>query len=830
MYVLDLKNVSKTDVLMAGGKGANLGEMIQAGINVPNGFCITSEAYDKYVNYNNIQGKIEEYVKHIYINNGMSEEYSKKIQKLILESNIPKAMEEEIIEYYSKLGDHVRVAIRSSATAEDLPEASFAGQQETFLNVYEKEDVINKVKKCWASLWNTRAIMYRKQTGFDKEKISLAVIVQQMIEGEISGVLFTVNPSNFHKDEMMINAAYGLGEAVVSGMVTPDNYICSKSNRSILSKQKGNKEISIVYDKLRGTKNISNSIEKRESFTLNENYIKQIIELGVKIEKHYGVPQDIEWTLLNDKVYILQSRAITTLNNSLKNNIKKQTDLQKKVINNLLEHWPKVPYPLDFYGSLSIGEEKNKVFNEIGICMKNEIIMKEDGEFLIQTPKVRINPQILKLPFVFKNYINGDINKIKSEEGYKTVLKELKSVENRNLLACNNQELVELLKSVMNASAKIAYIRFRYSIFPGVAVGKLIGRKIKKIDKNVTEYDLLSGLKYKTWNINEELQKLAKEAKENREIYRLINEGKIGDRRIPAEEIIGKLEKQYPEYFIKLKVFLKNNGWKSSMSYFPFSSTCWMENYENLLESLRIMVNCTNSNIFNINKYNEIQNKIMNKLGKSKGSKLLKAIEEYRFYHVQREESLYQIERCYGLSRRIVKEISKRIINILGDENDILYLTLDEIYGIFSEATNNIEKIRNKINLRKQGRKKNIYMWNNYEIQNESIGETCLKGISGSNGKAKGKVCIIREVTEFNKLQEGDILVCKFTDPIWTPLFSIAKAVVSDTGGPLSHSAIVAREYNIPAVLGTGQATTFLKDGEEVIVDGDKGEVRKVIQ
>lgn len=829
MYVVDLKKVDKRDILLVGGKGANLGEMLQAEINVPPGFCITSKAYDKYVSCHNIQVKIDEYVELIYNNVAMSEEYSKKIQELILKYDIPKDMEEEILNCYLKLGQDVRVAVRSSATAEDLEEASFAGQQETFLNVYGKEDLFDKVKKCWASLWNARAIIYRKQKWFHKEKLSLAIVVQQMIEGEISGVLFTVNPTNVKKDEMMINAAYGLGEAVVSGMVTPDTYICSKSNRRILSKEKGSKEISIVYDKLRGTRNIENTLEKRESFSLKENQIKEMIDLGLKIERHYGAPQDIEWTMAGGKAYILQSRAITTLNNTVTNDEGKHTNLQKKVLNNLLEHWPKVPYPLDFYGSYYIMEQKNRAFKEIGIDMKNQIIMKEDGEFEVQATKVRITPKIIKLPFTIKNYINTDINNKKSKEGYEAVLKELNLIENKNLSTYTKLELSEQLKDVIELSSKIAYLRFRYSIFPSVVIGKIIGSKLKKIDGGLTEYDLLSGLKYKTLTINEDLMELAELAKGNKDIYELICNGTIVERKLNNEEVFQKLKVIYPKFFQIIEEFLKKNGWKSSMAYFPFSAISWREDHNNFMDSLRIMIKGNSNNSFNINKYSEIQHNIIEKLGQVKGSKLLKRIEEYRFYHVQREESLYQIERCYGLSRKIVQEIADRLSDILENRNDILYLTLEEIYEACSKAEAYLENVRYKIRIRKQGRKNNIALWNSIEIKGEDAKGTCLKGICGSRGKAKGKVCIINEVSEFNKLQEGDILVCKFTDPIWTPLFAIAKAVVSDTGGPLSHSAIVAREYNIPAVLGTGQATSFLKDGEIIIVDGDKGEVIKTV-
>ncbi|AKA68075.1 PEP/pyruvate-binding domain-containing protein [Clostridium scatologenes] len=814
MYVVDLNHVRKDDILKVGGKGANLGEMIKAGINVPEGFCITSKAYFSYIGENNIHTKIEELLKKAYKNEDKLDIYAGKIEEIIIQGKISESMKHEIIEYYTRLGKNIRVAVRSSATTEDLLEASFAGQQETFLNVYKIEDVFDKIKRCWASLWTTRAIKYRQQMGFDKEKISIAIVVQIMIEGQISGVLFTVNPTTNSKNEIMINSAYGLGEGVVSGTVTPDTYICLKNKSKVLKKYKGSKEISIVYDNVKGIKSIENSKEKRDAFTLNENYIKKLVSTGIDIEKYYGFPQDIEWTIKNDNLYILQARAITTLKHSA-------TKIAKNTINNFIEYCPVVPYPLDFQPLLIMGEEKANVFKKIGMKMESELDMKDDGEFVIKESKLKPTIKILKIPFIFKKFMNEKNNITETEKFNKNMLLRIQKLENKKLSNCTLQELGILLQDIMKIIHEIGYVRFRYSIFPQVILGKIIEHKLKKIDKSLTEYDLLSGLKYKTWLVNEELKELSQNAKDNRDIHEFINND-ISDK--DEKIIMNELKEKWPGYYEQVKRFLKKNGWKSSMSYIPFSTKSWNEDLRGFLFIIKVMMQ-SEKNKFDTDKYRNIEEKIIEKFGKYKSERFLKQIGVYRYNHVKREESLYMIETCYGLSRGIVKEILIRIPNVLESEKDILYLTLDEVYSVCKMPKNNIQELKKKICIRKRARIKNMALWNNCEFIDEKLDCKILKGLSGSKGRISGKACIVNSVKEFNKLKKGDILVCKFTDPVWTPLFSIAKAVVTDSGGPLSHSAIVAREYGIPAVLGVGNATVLLKDGDEIVVDGDKGEV-----
>lgn len=307
----EFKKINKHDVLIAGGKGASLGEMTQVKIQVPAGFVILSLAFDNFLEKSNLKMEVKNILKSIKINNTKHiENSSKKICKLILNTKFPKDIADEIKKEFIKLKAPL-VAIRSSATAEDSSAASWAGELESYLNTTEK-NLLDSVKKCWASLFTSRAIVYRFNKGMSKQKVSVAVVVQKMVQSEISGITFTVHPVTANKDQMVIEAGYGLGEAIVGGMVTPDTYIISKKNKKILCKNIS-KQIIMISKSSKGTKEQTVSKIKQSKQKLTDKQIIKLAEICKDIESHYKKPQDIEWALEKGKFYITQSRPITTL-------------------------------------------------------------------------------------------------------------------------------------------------------------------------------------------------------------------------------------------------------------------------------------------------------------------------------------------------------------------------------------------------------------------------------------------------------------------------------------------------------------------------------------
>ena len=318
-YVEFFEELKKEDVAIAGGKGANLGELTQAGIPVPPGFVVTAATYDKFIKETGIFDEIMGILDAIDVNNNKElQDASVKIKKIILDSYMPDDIRTTIIEAYNALcqrvgKDDAFVAIRSSATAEDLPEASFAGQQDTFLNIRGIEDVLRYVQKCWASLFESRAIFYREEHNFDHSKVYIAVVVQEMVEAEKAGVMFTVHPST-GEEKILIEAAWGLGEAVVSGTVTPDTYWVDKKTGEILESVISEKNIMFTKDPEAGkTVKIDVPEDMKKKQVLSTEEIAELTEMGKRIHNHYDFPQDTEWAIEDGKVYMLQSRPVTTL-------------------------------------------------------------------------------------------------------------------------------------------------------------------------------------------------------------------------------------------------------------------------------------------------------------------------------------------------------------------------------------------------------------------------------------------------------------------------------------------------------------------------------------
>ena len=312
MAVLWLDEVGKNDIGDVGGKGASLGELAGAGLPVPPAFVVTAGTYRSFIEETGIDEALFEAVDVDPDDSAALAEAQARAEELILDTEMPDDLREEIIETYGNLDDgEAFVAVRSSATAEDLPDASFAGQQETFLNVTE-EDLVERVRECWASLFTQRAIYYREQQGFAHDKVDIAVVVQRMVDAETSGVMFTSHPST-GEDDLIVEAAWGLGEAVVAGEVSPDNYVVDRASGDLDSVTVAEKNT--MYVKSETGETVAEDVpdDKRTARVLDESEIRRLVELGERVEDHYGEPQDVEWAIFDGEVFMLQSRPITTI-------------------------------------------------------------------------------------------------------------------------------------------------------------------------------------------------------------------------------------------------------------------------------------------------------------------------------------------------------------------------------------------------------------------------------------------------------------------------------------------------------------------------------------
>lgn len=815
--ILDFHEANGLGIEAVGGKGLNLSKMTANGIAVPSGFILLSSVYETFMKENKIDIFVEKQISAIQETN--MDLVLKSIRETIIQAKFTPDMEQKIKERFDGFAKPIHLAVRSSATAEDLEDASFAGQQESFLNVTTYENLLYRIKCCFASLWSKRAFAYREAKQYDHQKVSIAVVVQKMVCAERSGVMFTANPVSGEK-EIVIDASYGLGEAVVSGQVTPDHCILH-SNGDIKSYQIGSKEIQIVYADDE-TKKIDTEETERKKRCLDDKDLQALWKQAETISNLYHDAMDIEWAKEDNQIYILQARKITTIHQETKNPKPKTVyhfgKNEKKYLNNMIEHFPVLWYPLDDAVAMILQNMKYDLLQEAGIYINNPLHMNTYGVIEAGTVKTKLGIKVLRYPKLYQEYKNNAQNIQLGTKDLKACETQVKSIEKQILTygeTTTSKELWKTIQQLIAIHKKIAYVRFRYLMFPAVLVGETLDKFVKKIDKTYTEYDLLSKLEYMTVTINKELEKLSKKIQENQDLVQVMQN----------DITIHELKIQYPDMYDLVHTFMEQYGWKSNYCCIPFSGESWNENISRLLHLLLVTNAGTEQESNQKSKYDSIMAYIQSHCKGKKQQKLYDDIAFYRNAHVLREESQYLWETVFGLLRCVVKIFC---LQIHMPYEDILYLKIDELQRlILQEEQADTPHI---IQSRKAKRKEAEAEWENMMIAafaNEN--HDTFQGVSGSSGKVKGSVCIVKNHTEFQKIQKGDILVCPYTDPEWTPLFQVAKAVVADTGGALSHAAIVAREYGIPAVLGVGNATMQLKDGDMIIVDGDKGLVEKVM-
>lgn len=821
MLILDFTQIHKDDVLIAGGKGANLGEMTAAGINVPKGFVITADAYREFLKENHIDEFIAYGLKQAHTDEHTLSAVAAEFREKITAGHFPAELEKEIRAKYAELGESKRVAVRSSATAEDLPDASFAGQQETYLNVQGINDVLLQIRNCYASLWGERAVSYRLNQGYDQSAVAIAVVIQKMVESEKAGVLFTVNPVTYNKDEMQINASYGLGESVVSGRVTADSYIVNK-NGAIREVSIGSKETQIVYaDK--HTKEEPVSPEKRAARALNDTEIAGLVQAGLKIEKHYGMPMDIEWAIQNNEIYIVQARAITALkNNDDEERIQayiKDNKLTKMMKGNMAFQFEKMPFAyraLDFDYMIAINDQKARIFAEGGIIFNSNPKIDDDGiQTLPENKKgfTRHIFHIFTMIKMFKNfeYCAGVCKKFMLH--YEKEIELIKSFdfENMSLTECKKfmEHSYELIQH-------LAYDRFKYSLFPSMLMSKKFTKMIQRVNKHYSAFDFYWELDNKTAVVTNDISCIADSIKTNTALTEAVMAGTSFE----------SLCKDFPAFKNLADEFIKNNGFKSDYNCYCIEAKTFIEDPDRLVNIIRPLLSKDGKDTHNgkDKNYAELLKKLQRIYGRIY-PRIEKDIQNFRYFHVVREESQYLWETLFYYVRQCVKRINILLLQNDDYKHGIANLFHRELIEVL-ETGAIIDTYKEKIQRRNAAFPLAEKVWEASKLLVFDSKGNVLKGVSGSPGVAVGKACLISTPAEFYKMQKGDVLVCRLTDPEWTPLFTLASAVVADTGSALSHAAIVAREFNIPAVLGVGFATAKFKDGDMITVDGNKGEVR----
>jgi phosphohistidine swiveling domain-containing protein len=839
VLVAPLSHFGRDDLMLAGGKGANLGELSRAGFEVPPGFVITTIVYDLLLQENDLQTRLAGLLASLNLDDPDSvKKVSQQIDKVFQESSLPLQIVDEVLHAYRELGNGA-VAVRSSATAEDLPEAAFAGQQETFLNVIGEQALMNAVHSCWISLWSERAILYRIRQNVDQKAVKLAVVVQKMILADVAGVMFTANPVSGTRDELIIDANPGLGEAVVSGLVTPDHYVLNKRSRRIKEQQPGRREVIVRAKSEGGTEQVASMQGLTNTVALPLPAIRKLTQLGIEIERHYGLPQDIEWAWIQEnsktgKFHILQSRPMTALPEPLE-----VSGPMRLVVPLLAEMWPTRPYPLDmttFTGAIerAIG---NLLVAMIGKSAPSpdESFLEEDGVAVqFKPPQVHFSPSMLFTPWITiwrtRHY---DVSHWEADPLLTEFIAKARALEGRDMKSLSWTQNIETLQDALALIPRAMELRERYvpQALLGLAGLWLLLALTRRSDRFGA---LVSGVKTKTTETNQALEDLAQQIRTDQALHDLFVRN---DEHALRSVLQGS---ETGQAFLKqLEGFLDRYGHRETA--LTISQPAWKDQPGNVLAILKVLTETQPKQPESYKAWQRTRDELL--AHSILGTRLLrnlflKSLTRARCLFQIREDTHFYATMVQPIIRHVALELGRRLVEAgaLDRPEEVFHLRLDELEALGeswppSEVT--IAQTRALVARRKAKRESlaNKPMVDPRLLMNTSQGQAVegllLKGTSGSPGVARGPARVVRDVSEFGKLRAGDVLVAPVTNPAWTPLFQRAAAIVVDTGGAASHAAIVAREYGIPAVMATMNGTKELKDGQWVQVDGSRGLVLK---
>lgn len=884
-------NDPMVDTSLVGGKGANLVRLVQGNFPVPAGFLIPTTAYLDFVSKNDLQAMIEAALEGI--NPAVPEDLEKAaalIRGEFAQGKMPVQLREAISAGWQSLGGGA-VAVRSSATAEDLPEMSFAGQQDTFLNVRGTQSLLEAVVQCWSSLWTARAIGYRTRNQIPHTEVSLSVIVQQMVNSQASGVLFTANPLTGLRSEVVIDATLGLGEALVSGQVEPDHYVVNPQEGARVEKFIGSKLVSIHGLPEGGVQTTSS--QAATSQAIPDQVILQLAAIGKKIEREYQFPQDIEWAWAEDKIYILQSRPITSLYPlpPQKNSGFLRVYFSFGAVQGLLD--PMTPLGQDsirliFSGAASLfgvhgqnqhtqpvlqiagerlwGDMSGVVRHPIG----SKIILKifpgiEPGSLnalheILADPKIAAGSGTIKLQTI------GRLAKFAARMLKRMIRVSLKPEEKALLIQQAYQEDIEQLRrryedpetSGLSLETNIALIReirnaFVYAIpeiLPGILPGLLPLFLLSKYanqwhGSNDLAMEITRGLPHNvTTEMDLVLWETAKAIKADEPAYEAVKNSSAEN--LAMLYLNNKLP---PEAQKAIAAFLNKYGMRG-LGEIDIGRPRWRENPTQILKTIQsyLQIEDENNAPDAVFKRGEIQaQKALETLqasalktlgGKFKAKLIHEAARRVRALGGLRESPKFYIIQLMGVIRKSLLTLGQELVlqGKLEQADDLFYLYLDDLEAFSRQETRDwpglIRQRRENYQremLRKQIPRLMVSDGRTYYegMTASDLGDGNYKGSPVSPGIVEGVVKVIRDPHQAHLLP-GEILVCPGTDPAWTPLFLAASGLVMEVGGLMTHGAIVAREYGIPAVVGVNHATQILQTGDRIRINGSTGLIEKI--
>jgi phosphoenolpyruvate synthase/pyruvate phosphate dikinase len=862
-YVLSFEQINHLSLTYVGGKGANLGELTKAGFPVPGGFCITTRAYQDFIATSPQMDTFFTALQAIDSTDlNQIREVGKRIRSHLQQLPIPAQIRDEIIQAWMKQGSNQAYAVRSSATAEDLPNASFAGQQDTYLNIKGEHELLQHVRKCWASLFTDRAIAYRAKNSFDHREVYLSIVIQEMIIPDISGILFTADPVNGNRTVVSIDASFGLGEALVSGMVSADLY--KVKNDHIIDKKISQKKVAIYSLSEGGTITQEIPEEQQTQQALTDQQIVDLAALGKRIQQHYGVPQDIEFCMAKGEFYIVQSRPITTLYplpeipeqplrvllsfghiQMMPNAIKPlgisvlRTALTSQIF---IEAGSRIY--LDFTDFLlfpivrslfpkllsAVDESMSRalaaVIKRPGILAGNQHSDTPGTARKIAAPILRESWKILRTgdPRLAKPRVEAYM-----EEKMQQTRQALNSVQGTERLKVVQQQLDGMMMGIIQEI--IPYV------IPGVLANKLLEKLLIRWMGDAAELHKLN--KSLPGNVTTELGlklgDLAELLRELPEVQEYLKTAADQTFYTGLSQVAGgnvfkdAFEKFIAQYGMRCpgEIDLTNPRWREmptqllSAIFSHIESMKSMEHRKRFAEGERQAAEAVQC-ILNHVKENHFKLKLITRL-----------IAVFRYMGGLREHHKYLMSMILDECKKAIMAEANELVNMgrLAQDQDAYFLSLEELIqirqGDFRGNAAELVAKRKEQYQWHQNLKPPRIMTSEGEIitvppDRKKVPEGVLIGSPVSSGTVEGIARVIIR-PENAVLHEGEILVAPQTDPGWTPLFQSAKAIVTEVGGLMTHGAVVAREYGIPAVVGVDDATILIKDGQRIRVDGDQG-------
>ena len=798
---LDSAQATLADV---GGKGANLSRLSRVGFPVPPGFLITTAAYCAFVQANHLQKHIVDLASN---ETATSETKSVAIRQLFAKGRIPADLVEAIHHAYTDLAQTVGdlpLAVRSSATAEDLPGASFAGQQDTYLNVQGESALLEAVQRCWSSLWTPRALEYRARQGIDPAAVSLAVVVQVMVPAEASGIMFTANPINGARNEIVIEAAWGLGEAIVGGLVTPDHVVVDKVTGAI-------KELTIA-DKIvmsqpiaTGTEESAVEEDKRRKQVLETAQAAELAKLGAEIEKYYGEPQDIEWCFANGRFYIVQARPITTLPSEA-------------------VRWESPIAGAKWLKDLQAAEWATEPLSSLGATTTFEaMITARQRKFPMQQwPWSSLINGWLYIradfrPFWLVNALTGLLWSMIT--GILDGHQRMRHLWTPRLKALDDLEKVELekfsddgLRSHVDRLLEI--LGWWWWEVTWYAAAALIGEQIipkLKVPNLVDSTVLFRG----NDSLLLEAERALRQAAHTGEIQPYL--AKFGHF-VESADPIHRTLREAPDLLA-----------------------------QHLAAARRSEVS-PDERLMRIRRERTEAERLVHLLPGMRGFLARGILKLSQGHAAHTDDAVFHFQRVLALIRATLLEAGRRLtsVGVIQQPEDVFYIERSELWQ--TPRTNLTELVSKRQAIRESQKRLappafipplSDPVWSrdsHMKFFSSVIGETVMKrgmevrngrkllvGTPGSPGRARGVARVIGGPDDFHRFQPGDVLVAHTTTPIWTPLFNIASAAITEVGGPFSHAAIVAREFGIPLVNGAIDATRVIVDGTPILVDGSAG-------